>query len=160
MIWNAGLSRFWRGFRIQRVGGCLLYIAGLIGPGDRKSVQPMAARTGDVGYNQLHHFVAAGVWDSVPLQTALLKEPDCLVGDPAGFLVIDDTALPNKVQHSVGVAPQYAFSLGKTSKCQSLVSVKLASREIPVMVGLRLFLPESWTGNAERMKRARVPLDR
>jgi SRSO17 transposase len=139
---------------------CPLYIAGLIGPGDRKSVQPMAARTGDVGYDQLHHFVAAGVWDSVPLELALLKEADRLVGDQAGFLVIDDTALPKKGQHSVGVAPQYASSLGKTSNCQSLVSVTLASREVPVMVGLRLFLPESWTEDAERMTRARIPLNR
>lgn len=113
---------------------CPLYIAGLIGPGDRKSVQPMAARAGDVGYDQLHHFVAAGVWDSVPLETALLNEADRLVGDQAGFLVIDDTALPKKGQHSVGVAPQYASSLGKTANCQSLVSVTLASREVPVMV--------------------------
>jgi SRSO17 transposase len=139
---------------------CPLYIAGLIGPGDRKSVQPIAARTADVGYDQLHHFVAVGVWDSVPLEAALLKEADRLVGDRAGFLVIDDTALPKKGQHSVGVAPQYASSLGKTSNCQSLVSVTLASREVPVMVGLRLFLPVSWTGDAERMMRARVPLDR
>jgi len=139
---------------------CPLYIAGLIGPGDRKSVQPIAARVSDVGYDQLHHFVAAGIWDSVPLETALLKEADRLVGDKAGFLVIDDTALPKKGQHSVGVAPQYASSLGKTSNCQSLVSVTLASRAVPVMVGLRLFLPESWTADAERMTRVHVPLDR
>ncbi|MGF7152258.1 SRSO17 transposase [Sphingomonas zeicaulis] len=120
----------------------------------------MAARAGGVGYDQLHHFVAAGVWDSVPLEVALLKEADRLVGDQAGFLVIDDTALPKKGQHSVGVAPQYASSLGKTSNCQSLVSVTLASREVPVMVGLRLFLPDSWTEDAERMARAHVPLDR
>ena len=99
---------------------CPLYIGGLIGPGDRKSVQPTAARTGDVGYDQLHHFVAAGVWDSVPLEAALLKEADRLVDDPAGFLVIDDTALPKKGQHSVGVAPKYASSLGETSNCQPL----------------------------------------
>jgi len=53
---------------------------------DRKSVQPMAARAGEVGYDQLHHFVAAGVWDSAPLEAALLKEADALVGDEAGFL--------------------------------------------------------------------------
>jgi SRSO17 transposase len=139
---------------------CPLYIAGLIGPGDRKSVQPMAARALDVGYDQLHHFVAAGVWDSAPLEAALLKEADRLVGDEGGFLVIDDTALPKKGQHSVGVALQYASSLGKTSNCQSLVSVTLASREVPVMVGLRLFLPETWTDDPERMTRARVPKDR
>jgi SRSO17 transposase len=139
---------------------CPLYIAGLIGPGDRKSVQPMAARVGDVGYDRLHHFIAAGVWDSGPLEAALLKEADRLVGDPAGFLVIDDTALPKKGRHSVGVAPQYASSLGKTSNCQSLVSVTLASREVPVMIGLRLFLPDSWTDDPERMMRAQVPKDR
>lgn len=139
---------------------CPAYIAGLIGPGDRKSVQPMAARDDEFGYDQLHHFVAEGVWESAPLETVLLKEADRLVGDEAGFLVIDDTALPKKGSHSVGVAAQYASSLGKTSNCQSLVSVTLASREVPVMVGLRLFLPESWTEDAGRMDRARVPQER
>ena len=74
--------------------------------------------------------------------------------------MIDDTALPKKGSHSVGVAPQYASSLGKTANCQSLVSVTLASREVPVMVGLRLFLPETWTNDPERMTRAHVPKDR
>ncbi len=139
---------------------CPAYVAGLIGPGDRKSVQPMAARDREFGYDQLHHFVADGVWESAPLEAVLLKEADRLVGDEAGYLVIDDTSLPKKGSHSVGVAPQYASSLGKTSNCQSLVSVTLASREVPVMVGLRLFLPESWTGDPERMKRVRVPAER
>lgn len=139
---------------------CPAYIAGLIGPGDRKSVQPMATRVGEVGYDQLHHFIAAGVWNSASLEAVLLKKADALVGDDAGFLVIDDTALPKKGSHSVGVAPQYASSLGKTANCQSLVSVTLASREVPVAVGLRLFLPEGWTNDPERMARAHVPQDR
>jgi SRSO17 transposase len=117
-------------------------------------------RSGEVGYDQLHHFVASGVWDSAPLEAALLKKADGLVGDKDGFLVIDDTALPKKGCHSVGVGPQYASSLGKISNCQSLVSLTLASREVPVMVGLRLFLPESWTNDPGRMARARVPEDR
>ncbi|MFD1984520.1 IS701 family transposase [Mesorhizobium newzealandense] len=163
--WQADLDRWLAPFvaalrHKTRARMCPAYIAGLIGPGDRKSVQPMAARAGEVGYDQLHHFVAAGVWDSAPLEAALLKEADGLVGDDAGFLVIDDTALPKKGRHSVGVAPQYASSLGKTANCQSLVSVTLASREVPVMVGLRLFLPESWTDDPERMARAGVPKDR
>src|SRR5271165_5574161 len=152
--WQADLDRWLAPFvaalrHKTRARMCPLYVAGLIGPGDRKSVQPMAARAGEVGYDQLHHFVAAGVWDSAPLEAALLKEADGLVGDEAGFLVIDDTALPKKGCHSVGVAPQYASSLGKTANCQSLVSVTLASREVPVMVGLRLFLPETWTNDRE-----------
>ena len=163
--WQADLDRFLMPFvaalrHKTRARMCPAYIAGLIGPGDRKSVQPMATRAGEVSYDQLHHFVAAGVWDSAPLEAALLKKADDLVGDKAGFLVIDDTALPKKGFHSVGVAPQYASSLGKTANCQSLVSVTLASREVPVMVGLRLFLPESWTDDPERMARAHVPKDR
>lgn len=96
----------------------------------------------------------------MPLESRLLSEADRLVGDAKGYLVIDDTALPKKGRASVGVAPQYASSQGKTANCQSLVSVTLASREVPVMVGLRLFLPESWTDDPVRMKRARVPAER
>ena len=114
---------------------CPAYVAGLIGPGDRKSVQPMAARDGAVSYDQLHHFIADGVWDSAPLEGALLAEADRLVGGGKAFLVIDDTCLPKKGERSVGVAPQYASSLGKTANCQSPVSVTLASREVPVAVG-------------------------
>ena len=47
---------------------CPVYVVGLIGAGDRKSVQPMAARDGEVGYDQLHHFIASGVWDAAPLR--------------------------------------------------------------------------------------------
>lgn len=139
---------------------CPIYVAGLIGPGDRKSMQPMAARAGEVGYDRLHHFVAAGIWDAGPLEGALLAEADRLVGGKDAFLVVDDMALPKKGRHSVGVAPQYATVLGKNANCQTLVSLTLARREVPVMVGLRLFLPESWTSDPERLTRVRVPEER
>src|SRR2546421_6573133 len=139
---------------------CPLYISGLIGPGDRKSVQPMAERLAPGDYDQLHHFVAAGVWDAAPLEAELLIQADRLVGGSDAVLVIDDTALPKKGSASVGVAPQYASTLGKNANCQTLVSVTLASGEVPLMVGLRLFLPESWSSDPARMKRVRVPADR
>jgi SRSO17 transposase len=139
---------------------CPLYVSGLIGPGDRKSIQPMARRLALGECDQLHHFIAGGVWDARPLETELLVKADKLVGGCDAVLVIDDTAIPKKGKHSVGVAPQYASALGKTANCQSLVSLTLASREVPVMVGLRLFLPESWTDDPERMARAHVPKDR
>ena len=87
---------------------CPVYVAGLIGAGDRKSVQPMAARDGEVGYDQLHHFIASGAWDTAPLEKALLAEADRMVGGADAWLIVDDTALPKKGEHSVGVAPQYA----------------------------------------------------
>src|ERR1700755_2275450 len=140
-----------------RRGMCPLYVMGLIGPGDRKSVQPMAERLAPGDYDQLHHFVSAGVWDAAPLETELLTQADRLVGGSDAVLVIDDTAVPKKGTHSVGVAAQYASALGKTANCQTLVSLTLARDEVPVMMGLRLFLPESWTGAPDRMAKARVP---
>jgi SRSO17 transposase len=138
---------------------CPLYVAGLIGPGDRKSVQPMAERLAPDDYDQLHHFVAAGVWDAAPLTTELLIQADKLVGGGDAVLVIDDTAVPKKGKHSVGVAPQYASALGKTANCQTLVSLTLARGEVPVMVALRLFLPENWTSDTARLDRAGVPAE-
>jgi AraC family transcriptional activator of mtrCDE len=111
-------------------------------------------------YDQLHNFVGAGVWDAAPLEAELLVQAERLVGGDNAVLVIDDTALPKKGNHSVGVAAQYASALGKTANCQTLVSATLASGEVPVMVGLRLFLSESWTSDSVRMARARVPEDR
>lgn len=163
--WKSDLERWLTPFvcalrHKTRARMCPAYIAGLIGAGDRKSVQPMAARDDDVGYDQLHHFIASGVWDVAPLEEALLAEADRMVGGADAWLIIDDTALPKKGVCSVGVAPQYASSLGKTANCQSMVSLTLASHEVPVMVGLRLFLPESWTSDPRRMAQARVPEDR
>jgi SRSO17 transposase len=136
---------------------CPLYVAGLIGAGDRKSVQPIAARLAPAEYDQLHHFVAVGPWDEAPLETELLVQADRLVGGPEAVLVIDDTALPKKGEHSVGVARQYASALGKRANCQTLVSLTLARNEVPVPIALRLFLPESWTNDPDRMQRAGVP---
>jgi SRSO17 transposase len=66
---------------------CPLYVAGLIGPGERKSIQPMAERLAPGDYDQLHHFVAAGVWDAAPLETELLVQADHLVGGSDAVLV-------------------------------------------------------------------------
>jgi SRSO17 transposase len=163
--WHRALAHWLEPF-LTRLGHkarrrmCPFYIAGLIGPGERKSVQPMATRLAPGEYDQLHHFVAAGIWDTAPLEAELLVQADRLVGNHDAVLVIDDTALPKKGSHSVGVAAQYASALGKTANCQTLVSTTLASGEVPVMVGLRLFLPEGWTNDPVRMAAAWVPTDR
>src|SRR5215204_4214188 len=136
---------------------CPLYVAGLIGHGERKSVQPMASRTPAADYDQLHHFVGAGIWDEAPLERELIVQADRLVGGTDAVLVIDDTALPKKGKHSVGVAPQYATVLGKQANCQTLVSLTLARREVPVPLALRLYLPEVWTEDPARLAKAGVP---
>jgi SRSO17 transposase len=105
----------------------------------------------------LHHFIAAGVWDAGPLETELLVQADKLVGGSDAVLVIDDTAIPKKGRHSVPA--QYASALGKTANCQTLVSLTLARGEVPVVLALRLFLPESWTRERARLERAGVPAE-
>src|ERR1700691_6378575 len=160
--WNGDLERWLAPF-LARLGHearrrmCPLYVSGLIGPGDRKSIQPMARRLALGECDQLHHFIAAGVWDAAPVETELLVQADQLVGGSDAVLVIDDTAIPKKGTHSVGVAAQYASALGKTANCQTLVSLTLARGEVPVMVALRLFLPDSWISDQKRLKRAGVP---
>src|SRR5690348_4528042 len=90
--WKEELEGFLRPF-LARLGHkarrrmCPLYVSGLIGPGDRKSIQPMAERVARGDYDQLHHFIAAGVWDAGPVETELLVQADKLVGGSDAVLV-------------------------------------------------------------------------
>jgi SRSO17 transposase len=134
-----------------------LYVRGLLGTGGRKSVQPMAERLGLPGHDQLHHFISSPAWDDVPLWEVLAERADRQVGGETAVLVVDDSGIPKKGELSVGVAPQYCGELGKTANCQVLVSLTLARGEVPVPVGLRLFLPAAWTDDPDRCAAAGVP---
>jgi SRSO17 transposase len=134
-----------------------LYVRGLLGDGGRKSIQPMAERLGLPGHDQLHHFVSSSAWDDGPLWRVLAEQADRVVGGEDAVLVVDDTGLPEKGELSVGVAPQDCGALGKTANCQVLVSLTLARGEVPVPVGLRVFLPAEWTDQPERCAAAGVP---
>ncbi len=101
--------------------------------------------------------MASPAWSDAPLRRLLVERADALVGGPDAVLVVDDTALPKQGRLSVGVARQYCGASGKRANCQVLVSLTLARSEVPVPVGLRLFLPEAWAADAERCARAGVP---
>lgn len=130
--WDEALKEFLGPF-VARLGHkkrrqmCPLYVAGLIGPGERKSIQPMAERLAPACYDRFHHFISEGLWDEPPLEAELARTADRLVGGCDAVLVVDDTGLPKKGVHSVGVAPQYASMLGKRANCQTLVSLTLVS---------------------------------
>src|SRR6478609_9849375 len=98
-----------------------LYLRGLLGAGERKSLQPMAAGLGLPGHDQLQHFIASPAWDDGPLWRVLADRADQLVGGPGEVLVIDDTVLPKKGKLSVGVARQSGGSPGKPANCQVLI---------------------------------------
>jgi SRSO17 transposase len=160
--WEGELERWLEPFlrrlsREARRRWAPVYLKGLLLPGERKSVEPMAARVAPGDVQQLHHFVSASPWATAPLEDVLAKEADRLVGGPDAVLVVDDTALVKQGRHSAAVQRQYCGQLGKKANCQALVSLTLASGEVPVPVGLRLFLPERWAGDAERLARVGVP---
>src|SRR6266540_3535820 len=127
------LAPFWTalGDRRRRRWGPV-YVRGLLGPGERKSVQPLAARVAPGDYPQVHHFLCTSGWDPAPLERVLAAKAQALVGGPEAVLIIDDTALPKQGTHSVGVARQYCGAVGKTANCQVLVSLTLARGEVPV----------------------------
>ena len=137
-----------------------VYVRGLLGPGDRKSVEPLAARVAPDDYAQVHHFVCASCWRPEPLERVLAEKAQAMVGGPEAVLIIDDTALLKQGRCSVGVARQYAGAAGKTTNCQTLVSLTLAREEVPVCVTLRLFLPAEWTDDPERCRAVGVPEER
>jgi len=134
-----------------------VYLRGLILPGQRKSIEPLAERVAPGDKEQLHHFVIDSPWKTAPLERVLVEKANALVGGDDAFLIADDTALVKKGEHSVGVAHQYCGELGKNANCQALVTTTLARGEVPVCVGMRLYLPEAWANDKERREKAGVP---
>src|SRR5919205_96243 len=126
------------------------YLRGLLLPGERKSVEPMAARVAPGDLQQLHHFVSTSPWATAPSEDELVTAADRLVGGPDAVLVVDDTALVKQGRHSAGVKRRYCGQLGKRANCRSLVSLTLARNEVPAGVGPRLSLPEDWSADAGR----------
>ena len=116
--WTKELERWLRPF-LDRLGHktrrrmCPAYLSGLIGPGERKSIQPMAERLALGSYDRLHHFISSGAWDAAPVEAELLVQADKLVGGRDAVLVIDDTAILKKGKHSVGVGTAVLFDAGQ-----------------------------------------------
>ena len=139
------------------------YLTGLCLAGERKSVEPMAARVDPrhVGarHQSMHHFVASAPWEAAALLRVArdwVLEPMARHG-PVAAWIVDDTAFPKRGQHSVGVARQYCGVLGKPENCQVAVSVSAANDAVSVPVAYELYLPEHWARDRARRRRAGVP---
>jgi len=141
------------------------YIQGLILPGERKSVEPMAARVapGNVRsvHQSMHHLVADAPWSDAAMmsmiaQQVLPKLIDAKAPQPVHWIV-DDTGFPKKGKHSVGVARQYCGQTGKKDNCRVAVSLSIASRSGSLPVGYQLYLPREWAEDTERRRKTGVP---
>jgi SRSO17 transposase len=149
----------------DRVAPLRAYCTGLLLPGERKSVEPMAARLAPAQvrrmHQSMHHLVAEAPWEDEAV-LAVTREYGLAAlerhGGVEGWLV-DDTGWPKKGTHSVGVARQYCGQLGKKENCQVAVSLSLANASASVPIAWRLYLPEGWAEDGERRAVAGVPAE-
>jgi SRSO17 transposase len=140
-----------------------VYLHGLLLDGERKSIQPLAQRVSVPGWHgdtmqALQQFITDSTWDEQAVLWAYRHLMQGWLVDRAGVIVIDDTGFAKKGRHSVGVARQYSGTLGKTDNCQVAVSLHYCAPRGDYPLALRLYLPESWTSQPERMQAVRVPL--
>ena len=139
------------------------YVTGLLLSGERKSVEPMAARIDprhvSARHQSMHHFVASAPWEE---HAALAVARDYALGQlerhaPVAAWIVDDTGIPKKGKHSVGVARQYCGVLGKQDNCQVAVTVSLANSTMSVPCAWRLYLPQEWSTDRRRRGACGVP---
>jgi SRSO17 transposase len=141
------------------------YCAGLMLPGERKSVEPIAAVTAPARvaaqHQSLLHFVGEGRWsdERVLAKVREMVLPKIERRGPIEAWIIDDTGLPKKGRHSVGVARQYCGQLGKEDNCQVAVSLSIANDHASLPVAHRLYLPQEWTNDSARLRKVGVPED-
>jgi len=142
-----------------------VYLRGLLEDGERKSIEPMASRVPrppellDVKDPEqaLQQFVNQSPWDEQKILHRYRSVMAQSFASPRGIFVIDDTGFPKQGKHSVGVQRQYCGQLGKKANCQVAVTVHYVSPNGHFPAALRLFVPKSWTGTAERLEQAGVP---
>jgi SRSO17 transposase len=138
------------------------YITGLLLEGERKSIEPMAARLVDDAAQieamrqRLQQCVVVSGWDEATVFARLAQVLDRELPAVTAF-VVDDTGFPKKGRHSVGVARQYSGTLGRTDNCQVATSLHLAGERGSGCIGMRLYLPEAWTADRMRCRAAGVP---
>jgi SRSO17 transposase len=147
----------------DRTGPLRDYCTGLVLPGERKSVEPMAARTAPgrtaAQHQSLLHFVGIATWSDEDV-LAKVREMVLPALEKAGSIeawIIDDTAFPKQGKHSVGVHHQYCGQLGKQANCQVAVSLSIANHAASLPVTYRLYLPQDWIKDRARRKKAGVP---
>jgi SRSO17 transposase len=136
------------------------YLKGLLLPGERKSVEPMAARVQPQNVRQahqsMHHLVADAPWSDETMLSAVTDTvlPALVRDEEPVHWIVDDTGFPKKGKHSVGVARQYCGQTGKQDNCRVAVSLSMATARGSVPVGFRLYLPREWTDDVARCRKA------
>src|SRR3989441_1332671 len=141
--------------RSERRVAASRYVEGLLIPGQRKSIEPMAERLG-VDAQSLQQLITNSPWSEAQVGQSVRQE--CVPHlEPIEAWVVEEVGWVKQGQHSVGVAPQYCGAVGKQANCQVSVEVVVSDGWMAAPVGGRLYLPESWTQDGERSAAAGVP---
>jgi SRSO17 transposase len=142
-----------------------IYAFGILGDGERKSLEPIAARAcadperADAAHQRLHHFALDSRWadHAVRLEAARYALAAMTARQPVEVWIVDDTGFLKQGEHSVGVQRQYTGSAGKITNCQIAPSLSLATRTEHLPVDFALYLPKAWTDDRARRDEARIP---
>jgi len=151
----------------SRRGSFAIYAMGLLGDGERKSIEPIAARAcpdpskTDAMHQRLLHFAVDSRWSDreVRREAARYALDAMTQREPVEAWIIDDTGFLKQGKHSVGVQRQYTGSAGKITNCQIGVSLSIATRTEHLPIDFELYLPESWANDSARRQEARIPED-
>jgi SRSO17 transposase len=141
------------------------YCKGLLLPGERKSIEPMAARLNasnvQATRQSLHHLVAKAPWSDEALLEQVRNQvlPIMQRQGPVVAWVVDDTGFPKKGKHSVGVTRQYCGEVGKQENCRVAVSLSVTTWSSSLPIAYQLYLPKEWAEDAERRQKADVPAE-
>ena len=141
------------------------YCKGLLLPGERKSIEPMAARLdpddAQPMRQSLHHLVAKAPWSDKAILDRVCNQvlPAMQKHGPVVAWIVDDTGFPKKGRHSVGVTRQYCGQVGKQENCRVAVSLSVATWSSSLPIAYRLYLPKEWAEDAERRQKAGVPAE-
>jgi SRSO17 transposase len=142
--------------RSERRHWAQVYIQGLLLDGERKSIEPMAARIPGADVQALRQFVGQSPWAVEQVQRGLARKIVDLLCD-AQVWILDETAFPKAGAHSVGVARQYCGTLGKVANCQVAVSLHWSSAEASCPLLWRLYVPQEWFADEARAEEVKLP---
>ena len=149
----------------ERRASFATYAMGLLGEGERKSVEPMVARAClapgrmDAAHQRLLHFTVDSPWSdrAVRREAAKYALEAMTAREPVEAWILDDTGFLKQGTHSVGVHRQYTGSAGKVTNCQVATSLTIATRTDQVPIDFALYLPKAWTDDPARRAEARIP---
>ena len=142
--------------RSERRHWARVYVEGLLLDGERKSIEPLAARIPGADVQALRQFVGQSPWEVEQVQRRLAHKMVDLLSD-AQVWIVDETAFPKAGEHSVGVARQYCGTLGKVANCQVAVSLHWSSEAASCPLSWRLYLPQEWFEDAARAQEVKLP---